>query len=45
MEEVRAGGAKNIVFQNHKYGASHWFQSLTFDGKAEVEQHGPKIFK
>jgi hypothetical protein len=37
MEAVREQGiTKSTVFQNKSYGQSHWFQSLTFHGDAEV---------
>eukprot|EP01041_Mallomonas_annulata_P011856 gene11856-24848_t len=42
MQEVREAGPKNKVFFNPNYGKSNWFMPLTFDGSAEVEQHGAR---
>jgi hypothetical protein len=43
MERVRDEGMeKSPWFNNHKYGASHWFPTLNYHGSAKARQHGDR---
>ena len=40
--ELARDGQSSTQFRHEGENKSHWFMPLTYDGSAEVEQHGPR---